>query len=159
MNDSALCKALSLLPVGLHVVTAYADGQPVGLLCGWVMPASWDPPLLVAAVGQRRHTHDFIVRRGAFAVNLLRPEQLPLARQFGLSSGRDVDKFASHPWYSGVTGSPILEGSAGYLDCRVVDRFQAGDHTLFLGDILDARAFSDACLLYRRDQHQGLFGR
>ena len=52
MDQRVLIDALSLMPVGLHVVTACVGGKPAGLLCGWVTQASWDPPLIVIVIGR-----------------------------------------------------------------------------------------------------------
>jgi flavin reductase (DIM6/NTAB) family NADH-FMN oxidoreductase RutF len=118
---------------------------------------SWDPPLIAVAVGRAKHTHQAIVRSSAYAVNLLRKEQTDVARVFGTKSGRDADKFAGLAWRHGGTGSPLLEGTAGYLDCRVVQRHEVGDHSLFIGEVVEANACAQQCLVYRREVHQSLF--
>lgn len=157
MPYSPVFDALAMLPVGLHVLTVQTPEGPLGLLCGWVTPTSWEPPMLAAAVGRSHHTHGAVVDGGAFALNLLRPEQLELAQRFGTRSGRDTDKFDQVDWRSGVTGSPVLLECAGYLECRVVNQVESGDHTLFLGDIVAGAVFADRCLVYRRQEHQRLF--
>ncbi|HDZ62175.1 MAG TPA: flavin reductase, partial [Nitrospirae bacterium] len=53
---------------------------------------------------------------------------------------------------TGKTGSPILKGIAGFFDCMVVNSCDAGDHTIFIGEVLGAEVFeSDPPLLYRHD--------
>ncbi|NCO37719.1 MAG: flavin reductase [Armatimonadetes bacterium CG_4_10_14_3_um_filter_66_18] len=157
VHPERLAEALGLLPVGLHVVTAFAEGKPAGLLCGWVTQASWTPPLIAIAVGRGKHTHQAISDSGAYAVNLLREEQTDIARVFGAKSGRDANKFAGLDWRQGRTGSPLLEGTAGYLDCRVTQRHEIGDHSLFVGEIVQAASFAQQCLVYQREVHQSLF--
>jgi hypothetical protein len=59
---------------------------------------------------KRHHTHALIEGSGAFAMHLIDETQLDLVWRFGLQSGRDVDKFASQPFRTGITGSPLLPG-------------------------------------------------
>ena len=72
-----------------------------------------------------------------FAVNILGADQEPLSRYFASKErprGRDAFRGISH--YELVTGSPILEGAAGYVDCRLHETHEAGDHHVFIGEVL-----------------------
>ncbi|WP_087135438.1 flavin reductase family protein [Caballeronia arationis] len=60
-----------------------------------------------------------------------------MAEHFGTQSGRDVDKLSSTPWRSGCTGAPLLLGALAYFDCQVLTDFEAGDHRLVLGRVVD----------------------
>ena len=72
---------------------------------------------------------------GAFAVNLLAADQAGLAARM---AGRGVDRFAGVDWSpSPVTGSPLLAGTVGYVDCRLEAVHDAGDHHVVLGHVLD----------------------
>ncbi|MEM2106891.1 MAG: flavin reductase family protein, partial [Candidatus Bathyarchaeia archaeon] len=66
-----------------------------------------------------------------------------VARLFGLQSGRDIDKFATIPYETKVTGAPILKDCLAYLDCEVERAIPVGDHTLFAGRIVDANIKAD----------------
>ena len=56
-----------------------------------------------------------------------------------MRSGRRADKMRQVPYTAGVTGSPLIEGSFGHLDCRVVNAMDGGDMTAFLVEVLSAR--------------------
>jgi flavin reductase (DIM6/NTAB) family NADH-FMN oxidoreductase RutF len=76
-------------------------------------------------------------RNGVFAVNILSAEQEPLSRYFASRDrprGRDAFRAVAHR--EEVTGCPILEGAAGYLDCAVHAEHEAGDHLIFIGEVL-----------------------
>ncbi|HID09196.1 TPA: flavin reductase, partial [Candidatus Micrarchaeota archaeon] len=60
----------------------------------------------------------------------------------------EVDKFAGISYRTAVTGSPILEGVAAWLDCRLVGSCPAGDHTIFVGEVVEAWAGDKAPLRY-----------
>ena len=96
-------------------------------------------PRLIVQIYHTNYTHDLIAASGVLAVNFLDREQLPLIWELGMRSGRDADKMRPVPYSTGVTGSPLIEGSFGYLDCRVVNAMDAGDMTAFLVEVLSAR--------------------
>jgi flavin reductase (DIM6/NTAB) family NADH-FMN oxidoreductase RutF len=81
---------------------------------------------------------DHIQRNGVFAVNILSAEQEPLSRYFSSRDrpkGRDAFSEVSHRL--GASGSPILTAAAGALDCRLHSTYEAGDHEIFIGEVLE----------------------
>ncbi len=93
-------------------------------------------PRLIVQIYHTNYTHDLIAASGVLAVNFLDQEQLPLIWELGMRSGRDVNKMKGVPHSTGVTGSPLIQGSFGYLDCRVVNAMDGGDMTAFLVEAL-----------------------
>ncbi len=93
-------------------------------------------PRLIVQIYHTNYTHDLISESGALAVNFLNHDQLPLIWGLGMRSGRDCDKLADVAYTSGLTGCPLLEGSFGYLDCRVINAMDGGDMTAFLVEVL-----------------------
>ena len=88
---------------------------------------SLDPPLILVCVNSGTQGAETIARNGVFAVNVLGAHQEPISRHFSSRerpSGRAA--FAGLPHRSEVTGSPILERAAAYLDCLVRDCHEAG---------------------------------
>ena len=96
-------------------------------------------PRLIVQIYHTNYTHDLIASGGVLAVNFLNSDQLPLIWQLGMRSGRDCDKLVDVGYTTAVTGSPLLEGSFGYLDCRVVNAMDGGDMTAFLVEVLSAQ--------------------
>ncbi|HIE09743.1 MAG TPA: flavin reductase [Armatimonadetes bacterium] len=133
---------------GVYVVGAKDKGRVNALTCAWVMRVSFSPPMVAVAVGKTRYTHDMIKNSGAFSVNVLAEDQVELGRHFGLKSGREVDKFANIPYREGRTGSPIIEGVSAWLDCRLVHAYDAGDHTIFVGEVVDAGVSEKKALVF-----------
>ena len=68
------------------------------------------------------------------------------------------DRFRDLPWEAGATGSPILEGIIGALECRIVERFDAGDHRVFIGEAVEARIAEGKPLLFFHSAYQNLAG-
>ena len=97
-------------------------------------------PRLIVQIYHTNYTHDLIADSGILAVNFLEASQLPLIWQLGMHSGRDGDKLDGIAYATGDTGSPLLEGCYGFLDCRVVNAMDGGDMTAFLVEVVAAQA-------------------
>ena len=95
-------------------------------------------PRLIVQIYHTNYTHDLIAESGVLAVNFLERAQLPLIWELGMRSGRDTDKMAQVPFTTGASGSPLIDGSFGHLDCRVVNAMDGGDMTAFLAEVLCA---------------------
>ncbi|MXZ90960.1 MAG: flavin reductase [Chloroflexi bacterium] len=106
-------------------------------------------PRLIVQIYHTNYTHDLIATGGVLAVNFLNHDQLPLIWQLGMRSGRDGDKLNEIAYSVGTTGSPLLEGSYGYLDCRVVNAMDGGDMTAFLVEVLAAQTNGGQRLTWR----------
>ena len=78
-----------------------------------------------------------ISQNGVFAVNILSHQQEPLSRYFASRDRpRGADAFREVAHRDGLTQSPILQGAAAHVDCRVVDSFEVGDHIIFIGEVV-----------------------
>lgn len=96
-------------------------------------------PRLIIQIYRTNYTHDLIAASGVLAINFLETSQLPLIWELGMHSGRDGDKLEGVSYTTGATGSPLLQGCYGFLDCRVVNAMDGGDMTAFLVEALAAR--------------------
>ncbi len=106
-------------------------------------------PRLIVQIYRTNLTHDLIADSGVLAVNFLNSGQLHLIWELGMRSGRDVDKFKDLSYSNGATGSPLIEGVFGYLDCRVVNAMDGGDMTAFLVEVMAARTNGGDRLTWR----------
>ena len=126
---------------GVTVITTRGrdevDADVYGLTANAFSSVSLDPPLVLICVNSGTAGAETIERNGVFAVNVLATHQEPISRFFS-SRDRPAGRaaFASLPHFKAVTGSPILERAAAYLDCRVTDQHEAGDHLIFIGEVV-----------------------
>jgi len=147
-------KARWLITNGVYVITANWDGRLNGMAAAWVTRISAEPVLVAVAIWHENLTYRYVHESEAFAVNILGEGQQELARWFGRRSGRDVDKFARAPYRLGPTGSPILEEALAYLDCSVIFEMAFGDHTLFVGEVVEEGVQHEgAPLVYRHEDY------
>lgn len=122
---------MSALAGGVTIVTTRdAGGRPCGLTATAVCLVSQAPPMLLACVGREADCHAAFLTADAFAVHVLREEQVGLSRRF---AQKDHGKFAGLAHATGALGVPLLPGALAVVECRVVERHPAGDHTILIG--------------------------
>ena len=124
---------------GVYVVTTRTGDRLNGMTASWVSQVSLNPLLLMASIAPGRYSHDLIKESGVFAINVLTSEQVDLGKRFGFQSGRRVDKFTGLEYFAAATGSPILPQAYAFFDLKLVATHPAGDHTLFVGEVVDAK--------------------
>ena len=120
---------------GVTVVTATSNGTPVGMTCQSFSSVSLNPPLVTFIPAKTSRAWPMIQRSGRFCVNFLADGQADLSNQM---ASRGADKFAGVEWSpSPETGSPLLAGILGYVDCQIHQAYEAGDHYVVIGRVVD----------------------
>ena len=137
--DNALKKTvLRSFSYGLYAVTAHHDSEISIMTANWLMQCSFEPPMLMLAVENDSHSRSVIEASGAFAVNLYESGQRELAGQLGRTFGKHPEKIEDIAWkYGAMTGSPLLESALAWVECKIVSSTPAGDHILFVAEVLD----------------------
>jgi len=131
---------------GVTVVTTIdAEGRPCGLTATAFSSVSAEPPLALVCVDKRSETHASFAHARAFGVNFLADAQIDVSGHFAKSG---VDKFADTAWHKGELGMPLLEGTIGFVECRLVYAYEGGDHTIFVGEIERGEAREGKPLVY-----------
>ena len=136
-------RTLGAFATGVTVITTHGEADAYGMTANAFSSVSLDPPLVLVCVISGTRGAEVIEQNGVFAVNILGADQEPISRFFASRDrpgGRAGFAEASHT--TAVTGSPILEGAGGFLDCRLVDSHEAGDHFIFIGEVV-ALGFED----------------
>lgn len=149
-------RVLGHFVTGVTIVTARQAGsdEPVGLTVNAMASLSLDPPLVLVCIERSADSHDSIHDAEAFAVNVLAAGQETLSRRFAeLAPERKFDGVA---WSTATTGAPVLGDTLAWVDCRIQARYPGGDHTIFVGQVVDADAREGAPLLYYRGGYADL---
>lgn len=123
---------------GVYIVTVRTKEKINGMTAAWVSQVSFQPLLLMVSIAPARFTHNLIKEAGFFAINTLDKNMHDLAVTFGFKSGRKIDKFQNVPYFDAPNGSPIIKNALAFFECKVKDTFVAGDHTLFIGEVVAA---------------------
>lgn len=133
-DAAALRAALGGFATGVTVVTCRGDdGQAVGLTVSSFNALSLEPPLVLWSLRLASPSLPAFDQASHFAINVLGEGQVDLSRRF--ASGR-LDKFDDGTWSAGVGGAPVLAGCSATFECRCWSRQTAGDHRLFIGQVL-----------------------
>ncbi len=143
--DAALKKqALRLFTYGLYVATAGRGEEVTAGTINWVSQASFQPPLVMAAIKSDSHLHAVIEAAGTFALNVLGADQKPIASDFFRPSQREGSTINGHAFETGpVTGSPLLTELPAWVECRVVGSVKQGDHSVYVAEVVEAGLRSD----------------
>jgi flavin reductase (DIM6/NTAB) family NADH-FMN oxidoreductase RutF len=135
IDPKAFRQALGNYPTGVTVVTTRdADGTPRGLTANSFTSVSLAPALILVCLGKNTASHPVFQQSAHFAVNILADDQREVS---GLFASKQPDKFSQAAWHDGHTGSPLIDGSLAWFDCKVHQRIDAGDHTILIGEVLD----------------------
>ena len=142
---------------GVTVVTTTSAGQPVGMTCQSFSSVSLDPPLVLFVPARTSRAWPLMQRSGRFCVNFLAADQADLSNTM---ASRGVDKFAGVGWRpSPATGSPLLDGALGYVDCAIHAVHEGGDHYVVIGRVLDlATVEDDEPLLFFQGEYRSTDG-
>jgi flavin reductase (DIM6/NTAB) family NADH-FMN oxidoreductase RutF len=129
------------------ITTASTEGRPFGLTANAFTSVSLDPPLLLISVDKKAESYPHFEQTKVFTVHFLSDDQESLSRKFAVSGG---DKFQGVAYRMGANGVPILEGVLGYVECRLYAVYDGGDHTLYLGEVMQAEVREGKPLLFYR---------
>lgn len=140
--------ALAQWPSGVTVVTTVLEGRFKGTTASSFSSLSLDPMLVMIALGKQLYTHQILSESGVFAVNILRAEQVAIAKMFAGMKPEITDRFAHVAHHTAQTGSPVFDESIGWVDCEIAHSYDGGDHTIFVGRVLEAGVGSGEPLLY-----------
>lgn len=142
--------ALGSFATGVTIVTTLdSNGNGHGLTVNSFASVSLDPPLVLWCLGNKSDSFDLFSKCEAYAINVLADSQGEMAMRF---AGKGDQKLASHEYASLETGSPILPGTIAAFDTQVVQRVEAGDHVILIGQTKAYQRHDGQGLAYFRGQ-------
>jgi flavin reductase (DIM6/NTAB) family NADH-FMN oxidoreductase RutF len=130
----ALRSSLGRFVTGVAVLTFEAEEGPRGMTVNSFTSVSLDPPLILVSVAKTSRSHELLAGGIPFTVNILGAEQELIARHF---TRRGVE---STVHWNLDTSSPRLAGTLAHFECKPWRSYDAGDHTLVLGEVVDFSA-------------------
>ena len=122
---------------GVTVVTMQTETRRHGLTISGFLSVSLEPPLVLISIGEEMTSEALLKESAAFVVNFLRDDQSELSDRFAGRLGA-VDRLEGVPTQPSISGAPILQDCLAWLDCRVVQTVAAGDHVLYIGEVMAA---------------------
>jgi flavin reductase (DIM6/NTAB) family NADH-FMN oxidoreductase RutF len=153
MDEGRFKLAMSHFVSGVTIVTAEHERRLYGMTVASFASLSLHPPLVLVCIEKSVKTHDAIAGAGAFGVSILAQTQQDVSGRF--ASKRD-DKFDGVSVRRGELNVPLIDGATCTLECRVHAQLPGGDHTIFIGEVVDIQTTEDAPLVYYRSAYREL---
>ena len=156
LDPSTFRSVLGRFASGVTVVTAVDEaGRDHGMTASAFCSLSLEPPLILVCIDNTATMHEVLGRAPTFAVNILSMGQEAISRRFGLSEPdlggiAEEERFIGVGYTRGIDGAALLDECVAYLECRIVNRHGAGDHTIVIGEVHAAVAHEERPLLYYR---------
>uniref|UniRef100_A0AAU2W3K6 Flavin reductase family protein n=1 Tax=Streptomyces sp. NBC_00008 TaxID=2903610 RepID=A0AAU2W3K6_9ACTN len=119
---------------GVAVITSGRGEEAVGTTVNSFTSVSLEPPLVLFCLHVKSRLRPVVQKSQAFAVNILSSQQEVLAYTFACKETAGLAGVASTP---SVTGVPVLDDTLASLSCRVVNTIESGDHTVFVGEVVE----------------------
>ncbi|HEX9815163.1 MAG TPA: flavin reductase family protein [Myxococcota bacterium] len=154
-SSSDLKDAYARWATGVAIVTARAGDRIHGMTVSAFTEVSLEPPLVLVCIDKTAGTRPVIAEGGAFAVNILARGQQQLAKRFARKEEEDR-RFVDLEYETGATGAPLLAGSLASLDCRLEAAHEAGDHIIYVGEVVGLRLSDGDPLLFCNRSYRGL---
>lgn len=121
---------------GVTVVTLPEPSH--GITVNAFASVSLSPTLVLICIDHGTETHRRLgADEDAYCVNLLAADQQHLGEYFANMRELDENPFETEPTGTAATGAPVFEDALGYIDTTVVAAHEAGDHTLYIGEVED----------------------
>jgi 3-hydroxy-9,10-secoandrosta-1,3,5(10)-triene-9,17-dione monooxygenase reductase component len=134
VDGRALRTVCGMFVTGVTVITSGEDGKAEGTTVNSFTSVSLDPPLVLFCLHNESRLRSVVRESQKFVVNFLQGQQEGLARAFAGKGTAEIRDVVNHP---SVTGVPVLSDALAFLSCRLVDEFDGGDHTIFVGRVVE----------------------
>lgn len=130
MDDRLFRDAMGKFATGVTVLITENEGVPHGMTANGFMSVSLDPKLVVISIGHKAKFLEKVQQSKKFSVNILSEEQEHYSRHFAGKPGDEVQ-------FGRLEDLPVLDGALAQIACEVVSEHVEGDHTLFIGKVID----------------------
>ncbi|WOP19291.1 flavin reductase family protein [Raineyella sp. LH-20] len=154
IDDRLFRDVMGHYPTGVVIVTGtHPDGERLAMVVGTFSSVSLQPALVSFLPMKTSRTFQRLRECPSMCLNVLTGRQEHVGRAI---AGRRADKFAGLEWHPSPSGDPILAGSLAWIDVRLKDTIEAGDHWIALCEVVDLAVHSpEAPLIF----FQGGYGR
>jgi 3-hydroxy-9,10-secoandrosta-1,3,5(10)-triene-9,17-dione monooxygenase reductase component len=123
-------------PQGVSVLTVEVEGERMGVTISSLVSISLDPPLIGVSIGKQASLYELLRRAGTFGISVLGADQDALAQRFAAGFPPIVHWQGVETRRGAAGVAPLLDGARGWIEASVRDAHDAGDHTLYVADVL-----------------------
>ena len=139
LDPESLRSAMRAWSAGVTVVAAAHENERHGMTVNSFTSISLDPALITISLRKDTRTHELVTKSRAFGLTILSAGQKDISDMFAGRLPESEDRFSHVRTESLATGSPLISGGLSWMDCRIVQTFDAGMNTLFIAEVVAAR--------------------
>lgn len=140
MDEQQKKTALRMIPYGIFLVGTCHEEELDVFIGSWITQTSFKPPLVVLAIRESNQARQIMLKSGVFSISAFGAQQKALASRFLREPVFEGQTINGVEYKTDLTGSPILVDAPAYIECKVVEVVERGDHHLFIGEVVNASA-------------------
>ncbi|MFJ7727763.1 flavin reductase family protein [Neobacillus sp. NPDC097160] len=149
MDDRLFRDAMGKFATGVTVLLTENEGEIHGMTANGFMSVSMDPKLVLISIGHKAKFLEKVSQSKKYTVNILAENQEHYSRHFAGKPGEAVE-------FETLAELPVLKGAITQIACEVVSEHVEGDHTLFIGKVIDLRLEDKDPLLFFSGKYRQL---
>lgn len=140
MSDDPIKDALKMMPYGFYSITTHHEDDVNAMVANWISQVSFEPRLVAIGLQKTSYSRSLIEKGRVFAINLFRLEDKESMMSLTKGRSKKPDKMNEAKFtVAPVTGCPVLEGAAAYIEFKLVDIIDiGGDHDIVVGEAVAA---------------------
>ena len=138
MNEKYRQQSLRMFSYGVYILSSVNEGEYCVSTITWVSQASFEPPMISVCIKRNSASYEIVKKRGEFIIHLLGDNQKELASTFFKPTIFENEKLNGQE-FSLANNLPLLKDIPAYIQCKVVEILEHGDHSLFLAEVVDAK--------------------
>ena len=143
MNEKYRQQSLRMFSYGVYILSSVNEGEYCVSTITWVSQASFEPPMISVCIKRNSASYEIVKKRGEFILHLLGDNQKELASTFFKPTIFENEKLNGQEF--GLENNlPLLKDIPAYIQCKVVEILENGDHPLFLAEVVDAKINNDS---------------
>jgi len=143
MNEKYRQQSLRMFSYGVYILSSVNEGEYCVSTITWVSQASFEPPMISVCIKRNSASYEIVKKRGEFILHLLGDNQKELASTFFKPTIFENEKLNGQE-FSLENNLPLLKDIPAYIQCKVVEILENGDHPLFLAEVVDAKINNDS---------------
>ncbi len=149
MDDRLFRDSMGKFATGVTVLLTENEGETHGMTANGFMSVSLDPKLVLISIGHKAKFLEKVSQSKKYTVNILAEDQEYYSRHFSGKPGEEVE-------FEMLAELPVLKGAIAQIACEVVSEHVEGDHTLFIGKVVDLRLGNKNPLLFFSGKYRQL---
>jgi flavin reductase (DIM6/NTAB) family NADH-FMN oxidoreductase RutF len=156
LNSAEFRAAMGRFATGVTIVTVDLDGEVHGMTANAFASVSLDPMLVLICVDHTTRTHAHLHAKKRFGINVLSEDQRAISEYYARPerTHEHAEEEAGARFERTRHGTPVLQGSLAYLECRLHSAQDAGDHTIFIAEVEDVVVREGEPLLFFRGKYR-----